>query len=242
MVKTLNDIYRLAVQSLNSESHEVNQNDLNSNQALDMLKLYISKEMEEFVYPFALVSIPLTNEIVNEDVTHTDGEKVRTLYNVPSNIARPLGVFTFDQIPTIYQLLSTEGFAQQNSINYRRLNSTTISVENGAMPDEQLYLVCSTKEPPITELPTNFVLAMVAKLAKNLGMGVFNVRNSNIVRLQELEYVAYIKTAKAVALETTKTLKNAVPTVLDVIYFADKDGIVGDYKDKTNVPIPDRGY
>lgn len=230
VVKTKNDIYRLALDKINSELGEFatasESGFLPENRAVDYLDLLVGKTMETYRFPFSIVRVPLVNEIVNELATSVDGEQTGKIFVRPKNIANILGVYSDKNLPFIESIINDYHNAKAQSISYSLYGNDGILIPSGAYLSEQdvtLYLVYFRQDPSVEDMTNLFQNYLVLDLASHIYLG-HTYRNSNIYRALQMGATLELEKAKANIAENAHDYTNVLPTFLDIARYANKDG------------------
>ena len=193
-------------------------------QDLNILDLIIGSRMESFLYPFAVVSIPLVNEVVNSELTGSGTSQRGYIFSLPSPAAQILGIFQTDKIPDLAYFLDSDPPIKQASRPFRDLYDGNVFV--GVTEDEvdSLSVVFVDLKPDVSKFTPTLGAGFVEMLAAHLYSGFGS--NSNMLYRFERKAKYFYDMSENIVLKNRQSYNRVLPTMLDVAYFANKDGQV----------------
>lgn len=232
VAKSLSDLYRLALDKVNSETGEFNTASeagyLPENKTIDILKLFIATSMELYRFPFAIVRVPLINKVIDNALTFRDGEKTHSIFQRPNNVANRIGIFKEKALPDIQAVLTDYSTVNNLSIPFSYLGADRIFIPNGEYiqkEGELLWFVYVRSDPAPSDMTGLFQNYLINELAAHIYLGSLG-KNSNIYRALLLGAEVYFQRAKANISENTSDYSKLLPNFLEIAYYADKDGVI----------------
>ena len=117
----------------------------------------IWSECERFPYPFALRTLLLSNPETDTLITGPSTTE-RKIYQKPEDSADIIGVFTENDIPTVFDIVQDPRI-KDSSLDYYPIGGNRIAVSYGG--SEQLYFLYVTGEPQVADMSTAFQLFLV---------------------------------------------------------------------------------
>ena len=179
------------------------------------LRRIIASEMEQTVYPFAIVISTLTNPSIDTGLSNENSR----IYTKPVNIAKPIGVFKESQVPSVISIAIDSDSLKRSSIPYSFVGDSQILVLSS---DEDLKFIYTNKSPSISVMTTPFQEFLVYKLAYE---NYFKTgSNSRYLVQLKRDYLEYLSVAKFLSISGSFSFVNHAEDIDRILEYGQPDG------------------